>query len=52
MNRMQQVARPSALTVEDSSAVSAAVENALSKNTRRAYAAGWNAWQSFAETRG
>jgi len=43
---------PSALTVADASAVSAVVESALSANTRRAYAAGWSAWQSFAATRG
>jgi len=42
----------SALTVADASAVSAAVDSALSQNTRRAYAAGWNAWQSFAGKRG
>jgi len=41
-----------ALTVADAAAVSSAVESALSSNTRRAYAAGWRAWQDFAATRG
>jgi len=52
MKQMQNVTRASALTVEDASAVQSAVESALSANTRRAYAAGWNAWQEFAATRG
>jgi len=42
----------SALAAADASSVSAAVESALSQNTRRAYAAGWSAWQSFASSRG
>jgi len=41
-----------ALTVEDAAAVMVAVESALSVNTRRAYAAGWRSWQSFASSRG
>jgi len=45
-------ATASALTVADASAVSAALENPLSVNTRRAYAAGFAAWQKFAATRG
>jgi len=52
MNPGQKVTPASALTVADASAVSAAVESALSVNTRRAYAAGWDAWQEFAATRG
>jgi len=50
--KMQRAAVPPALAVEDSSAVQAAVDSALSKNTRRAYAAGFAAWSEFTETRG
>jgi len=52
VKELQRVTPASALAVEDASAVSAAVESALSANTRRAYAAGWSAWQSFAKARG
>jgi len=41
-----------ASALADSSAVAAAVGSAFSVNTRRAYAAGFGAWQSFTATRG
>jgi len=52
MKHLQNAKPASALTVADSSAVSAAVTAALSDNTVRAYAAGFAAWQDFAATRG